>query len=51
MEIKMANMEGVFAHPVLSNDVVVMLIEKINKKMMAVCNKTDHGLNSLLIMY
>ena len=47
----MVSAEGLFAHPVLSNDVVVMLIEKINKKMMAVCNKTDHGLNSLLIMY
>jgi hypothetical protein len=28
-------MEGLFVHPVLSNDVVVMLMENMNKKMIA----------------
>ena len=32
MEINIASMEGLFDHPVLSNDVVVTLIENINKK-------------------
>lgn len=35
MEINIASMEGLFDHPVLSNDVVVTLIENINKKMIA----------------
>ena len=47
----MASIEGLFAHPVLPNDDVVMLMEKINKKIIAKCNKIDHGLNSLLIKY
>jgi hypothetical protein len=44
-------MEGIFDHPDLYNDDVVTLIEKINKRMIAMCNKIDHGLNSGLIKY
>jgi len=44
-------MEGLFDHPVLCNDDVVILIEKINKRVIAMCNKIDHGLNSGLIKY
>ena len=47
----MASIEGVFPQPVLSNDDVVMLMENINKKIIAVCNKMDHGLNSESIKY
>ena len=47
----MASIEGLFVHPVLSNDDVVMLMENINKKIIATCNNMDHGLNSVLIKY
>ena len=47
----MARIEGLFPHPVLSNDDVVTLMEKINKRIIATCNKIDHGLNSGLIKY
>ena len=51
MEINIAKMEGLFAHPVLSNDVVGRLIENMNKKMIATCNKIDNGLNSVFKKY
>ena len=44
-------MEGLFDHPVLCNADVVTLMEKINKKMIAPCNKMVDGLNSGLIKY
>ena len=44
-------MEGLFDHPVLCNADVVTLMEKINKKMIAPCNKMVYGLNSGLIKY
>ena len=44
-------MEGLFDHPDLCIDDVVTLMEKMNKRMIAMCNKIVHGLNSGLIKY
>ena len=44
-------MDGLLFHPVLFKDVVVIFMPKMNEKMMATCNKIDHGLNSVLTRY
>ena len=44
-------MDGLLFHPILFKYVVVTLIPKMNEKMIAACNKIDHGLNSVPIKY
>jgi hypothetical protein len=44
-------MDGLLFHPILFKYVVVTLMPKMNEKMIAACNKIDHGLNSVPIKY